>query len=369
MSPYTVLGLAEGESDERTIKGAYAKLLKQHRPDQDPEGFTRVHQAYLALTGSAVGARPSASLVHEQVTPNEPEQPVQVDGAWDSACMELTMALEAELGTERETELIRAITGLAGMLAEGRGDWQQARRLVVPVVCEQARRWGETPEPVLVRVLEPYPELIEKRMLFLLKNNHHQQVLGVLTAWIDELESRRSSAGDERAVLLRVISWCVFVDYHSVARLVALFPQLFGRQALVHCDLALAAGHEAKSFSPEVLPVLAQVIAGTDRTRSPAMRGVVAYVKALGRQHPVRRLLVLHAPSLMGSRGMTDGHAEGDGNRTVMIGVLVSLALAGGYFVSQALFGRFSLFMISGPIISAWLIMELFKRLRRWWQQ
>lgn len=46
MSPYAILGLTEDESDERTIKRAYACLLKQHRPDQDPEGFQRVHDAY-----------------------------------------------------------------------------------------------------------------------------------------------------------------------------------------------------------------------------------------------------------------------------------------------------------------------------------
>lgn len=369
MSPYTVLGLAEGESDERTIKRAYAKLLKQHRPDQDPEGFTRVHQAYLALTASAVEARPSASLVDEQVTPNEPEQPVQVDGAWDSACMAFTTALEAEPGTARETDLTRAITGLAGMLAEGRGDWQQARRLVVPVVCEQTCRWGETPEPAMVRLLEPYPELIEKRLLFLLKNNHHQQVPGLLTAWIDDLENRRSSADDERAVLLRVMAWCVFVDYRSAARMAAVFSQLYGRQALVHCDLALTAGHEAKDFPPAHVPVLAQVIAGTDRTRSPMVRGVVAYVKALGRQHPVRRLLTLHAPSLMGARGMTDGHAEGGDNSTVMIGVLVSLALGAAFIASQVIFGGPPLFVISGIFVGVWLIAAVVRRLRTWWRQ
>lgn len=45
-SPWTILGLEPGQRDERSIKRAYARLLKQHRPDQDPEGFRRVHDAY-----------------------------------------------------------------------------------------------------------------------------------------------------------------------------------------------------------------------------------------------------------------------------------------------------------------------------------
>jgi len=163
--------------------------------------------------------------------------------------------------------------------------------------------------------------------------------------------------------LLRVLSWCVFVDYLCAARMTALFSQLYGRQALLHCDLALTAGHEAKGFPPDLLPVLARVIAGTDRTRSSAVRGMVAYVTALGRQHPVRRLLALNAPSLLGARGRTDDHAEGDGNRSVIIGVLTSLVFAVVFLASTAVFG-FSLHWISGSIVVVWMIMALIKRVR-----
>lgn len=40
-----VLGLA-GDADEREIKRAYARQLKQTRPDEDAEGFQRLHDAY-----------------------------------------------------------------------------------------------------------------------------------------------------------------------------------------------------------------------------------------------------------------------------------------------------------------------------------
>ncbi len=45
MSPFELLGL-EPDVSAREVKRAYAKLLKQHRPDQDPEGFTRIQEAY-----------------------------------------------------------------------------------------------------------------------------------------------------------------------------------------------------------------------------------------------------------------------------------------------------------------------------------
>ena len=45
---WSILGLDAATATERDVKAAYAKLLKVHRPDVDPEGFQRVRQAYFA---------------------------------------------------------------------------------------------------------------------------------------------------------------------------------------------------------------------------------------------------------------------------------------------------------------------------------
>ncbi|WP_166215797.1 J domain-containing protein [Pseudomonas atagonensis] len=45
MSCWTVLGLS-ADADTRSIKRQYAVLLKQTRPDEDPEGFQRLREAY-----------------------------------------------------------------------------------------------------------------------------------------------------------------------------------------------------------------------------------------------------------------------------------------------------------------------------------
>ncbi len=51
--PWDVLGI-EPTDDKKTIKRAYATLLRQHRPDEDPEGFERINAAYqAALVGGA----------------------------------------------------------------------------------------------------------------------------------------------------------------------------------------------------------------------------------------------------------------------------------------------------------------------------
>ncbi|KTT14155.1 hypothetical protein NS2R_01190 [Pseudomonas oryzihabitans] len=45
MSCWSVLGISH-EADARTIKRQYAALLKRYRPDEDPEGFQRLREAY-----------------------------------------------------------------------------------------------------------------------------------------------------------------------------------------------------------------------------------------------------------------------------------------------------------------------------------
>ena len=45
MNPWTLLGLND-DADERTVKRQYAKLLKVTRPDEDPEAFQRLREAY-----------------------------------------------------------------------------------------------------------------------------------------------------------------------------------------------------------------------------------------------------------------------------------------------------------------------------------
>lgn len=47
MSPFELLGLA-ADADERAIKRAYAQRLRTTRPEDDPQGFQRLHAAYQA---------------------------------------------------------------------------------------------------------------------------------------------------------------------------------------------------------------------------------------------------------------------------------------------------------------------------------
>lgn len=54
--PWETLNLDRRTATERDVKAAYARLLKQHRPEQDPEGFQRVRQAYDAALAELRGS-------------------------------------------------------------------------------------------------------------------------------------------------------------------------------------------------------------------------------------------------------------------------------------------------------------------------
>src|SRR5262245_58914476 len=43
--PFALLGVAS-DADERTIKRAYARLIKVYRPERSPDEFARVHAAF-----------------------------------------------------------------------------------------------------------------------------------------------------------------------------------------------------------------------------------------------------------------------------------------------------------------------------------
>ncbi|MBL9146256.1 MAG: hypothetical protein JNM99_21430 [Verrucomicrobiaceae bacterium] len=67
---WEILGLDASTATEREVKSAYARLIKKHRPDEDPEGFQKVRQAFEAAIAWLSSGRDRGS--ETVVIPNDP---------------------------------------------------------------------------------------------------------------------------------------------------------------------------------------------------------------------------------------------------------------------------------------------------------
>ena len=76
MSCWNILGI-EPSPDKKSIKKAYAVLLKNNRPDENPEGFSRLHTAYKQCLAGA------SDLAYEQEV-SEPSIAAKSDNHVDS---------------------------------------------------------------------------------------------------------------------------------------------------------------------------------------------------------------------------------------------------------------------------------------------
>lgn len=82
---WQILGLND-DADKRAVKSAYAKRLKKTRPDDDPEGFQRLHAAYkrasqLAKKSTPQPATDSTTVIsHKDPTPSaeSTEHPIDI---------------------------------------------------------------------------------------------------------------------------------------------------------------------------------------------------------------------------------------------------------------------------------------------------
>jgi hypothetical protein len=73
--PFALLGVAE-DADERTLKRAYARLIRIYRPDQAPDEFARIHAAF-ELARDERGGRlpPTMPPPTSEPTPDDPDTP------------------------------------------------------------------------------------------------------------------------------------------------------------------------------------------------------------------------------------------------------------------------------------------------------
>lgn len=130
MSPFELLGLVD-DADERAIKRAYAQRLRVTRPEDDPEGFQRLHAAYQAALeycrdAATEQSTPPHATVYEQPASIPPLSETFNTATWTSnrAAAEPPAPPRFNLDTFCSTAFELAADGDAAALQE----WLESRQ-------------------------------------------------------------------------------------------------------------------------------------------------------------------------------------------------------------------------------------------------
>lgn len=154
-SPWVVLGIAP-DADAINIRRAYAKRLREIRPDKDAQGFQRLVEARDLALQLASGARADARLAHAILretfgTPaNDTRQPQHEPDISPRAARVPSDSLAADPSVEASTEPQDILDALQRTLAaEDLAGWQT----VVRATSELSQRQRAALEPYLIESL------------------------------------------------------------------------------------------------------------------------------------------------------------------------------------------------------------------------
>lgn len=235
MSCWEVLGL-DAEADERTIKRHYARLLKGTRPDEDPEAFQALREAYeQAQRWAQWRAENRDEVVPEADLPEDapssvptpvvvelpvpvPELPQDFRGERPQHLAELLSGLRPSLLTERRLQAEAA--GLA--VAFERGVLQLCLEKEYESVLREAAcreyHWLEVVEAPALTALELQPlyaRIVQSHLLSLRQLHNHGEpaalVDGLRTLagqpWLQSYDGRALLESAVVSMLLEMPSW------------------------------------------------------------------------------------------------------------------------------------------------------------------
>lgn len=204
-NPWAFLGLDRATSSGRDVKRAYARLLKLHRPDQDPEGFQRVSDAYQQAL------RELASADSEPVAVKQPQTvPPPLSTALPDTAMESPAAAALpDAGGESDPSL------LSPSSPDG------------PVMEETKAAASPEPSP---RQLEDFPDLPEK-FLTAFENLKQRLQRAAHVPEVPEFNLLRNMVRENPAL---AAPWAAMLEaLFSTERGLRMLPQIHARDVLM----------------------------------------------------------------------------------------------------------------------------------------
>lgn len=160
MNPWQVLGIAQTQ-DTRAIKQAYARALKQTRPDSDPEGYQRLRECYEWALGwvewrqsQPLDPDPQASIASESVEAPVPDVDDEADTVRrGAATIELARIPSAPVEPALQPGSMPHAAAPAAQTSDGPGETRSDAAPVLIPDSEPAQ------EPAPIEIVEPAPLL------------------------------------------------------------------------------------------------------------------------------------------------------------------------------------------------------------------
>lgn len=164
--PWSELGLP-GPAELRSIRAAYAERLKTTHPEEDPEGFQRLHAAYQEASRQARRNRPAPAentqtpetSLSREAPPPPPETPEPREPEWDYGALLEEDADRPPAAPPEETPQAPD-WDFERLFAEGEEEAREARRRRQEALREKDKkeenwfsRWQAQPYPRQARVV------------------------------------------------------------------------------------------------------------------------------------------------------------------------------------------------------------------------
>lgn len=204
--PWATLELDPAQANERDVKRAYAKRLKTCRPDQDPEGFRKLHEAYTTALaelqwrgeGVRLHLRPGvpvderAPLAEIDTTPELPLPLQEQDVKPAEASPVAAAAPEISPGQRAVADAFDRLEAAIASGSPGVADLVRATEAALYENPGEVMRWGELMHDLIAKHgAHPELRLKPEAMLFELEHGGAAATLAI----IERLDRQGSPQG------------------------------------------------------------------------------------------------------------------------------------------------------------------------------
>ena len=203
--PWSTLELDPAVATAKDVKRAYAKRLKTCRPDQDPEGFRKLHEAYTSALGE-LQWRESSPEISPQMEPElfpaevVGSAPVALDAPAPAPAPAAVSALpDLSPGLQAVTAVLDRLEAALKDGAPGVADLVRQAEAALYEHPSEAERWGELMNGLLAKYgTNAELRLKPEAMLFELEHGGAAGTIGI----IDRLDRQGSSQGIQHLTAL-----------------------------------------------------------------------------------------------------------------------------------------------------------------------